>query len=317
MTGKSAHCKLIKHMINTSKRVQDAIHDKRPVVALESTIISHGLPYPQNIEIALEIEKAVEHHGATPATIAILDGEVKVGLSHQEIEKLASPTSRIQKASMIDIAPVVSAKKNAATTVSATSTIAHRAGLSLFATGGIGGVHRGDSLDVSSDLQALETIPIAVVSAGPKSILDIPKTLERLETLGVLVLGYQSSECPGFYTPTSGLKLDHVADTPVEVAQILLERWKWGQKGVLVANPPLLDQSMDLDVVNTLIEEAIHVADKQGIGGKKLTPFLLNHLNSKSGGKTVAANKALVLNNAKVAAEIASAMAKLKVSEHD
>ena len=184
--------------------------------------------------------------------------------------------------------------------------------ISVFATGGIGGVHRGESLDVSSDLQALATLPIAVVSAGPKSILDLPKTLERLETLGVLVLGYQTNECPAFYTPTSGLKLDKRVDTPMAIAETLTIRWKWGQKGVLVANPPPAETSLNHDDINRLIEKALQEATSQNISGKELTPFLLSHLNSKSNGQTVKTNKALVLNNAKVAADIALAFSNFK-----
>lgn len=281
---------------------------KTPIVALESTIVAHGLPWPDNLPIARELEDAVRAAGATPATIAIIEGQPCVGLPPDILELLARDGSKLPKAGAVDISVHLARKTSAATTVSATATLAHRVGIRVFATGGIGGVHRGDAGDVSHDLVALARTPIAVVSAGAKSILDLPRTLEMLETLGVLVLGYRTSELPAFYTRTSGLALDHRADSVADLATIIRTHWSFGGGGVLIANPIPEDAELDGDMITAAIESAIAEADARGVHGKRLTPFLLARLAEVTGGASIRANRALAINDATVAGELAVAL---------
>lgn len=288
-----------------SVRVADEVRAAAALVALESTIVAHGLPWPDNLAIARELEQAVREAGATPATIAVIDGEARVGLGEDELERVARDGARLRKAGVADLAPVMAAGASAATTVSATCHLARLAGIRVFATGGIGGVHRGDGADVSSDLPTLAATPIAVVSAGAKAVLDLPRTLEMLETLGVLVLGYGTSALPAFYARDSGLALEHRADTPEQVAGILRRRWELELGGVLVANPIPADAAIDL---GGAIEEALAAADREGVGGKALTPYLLARLAERTGGRSVAANRALAVNNAGLAGRIAVAL---------
>jgi pseudouridine-5'-phosphate glycosidase len=322
--------------LNISEEVKDAISDRKPVVALESTIISHGMPFPQNYETALEIEKTVREKGAVPATIAILNGVIKIGLNIEELDflsrnkilratkikghieiqlnkdqpELISGASQnlILKASRRDIPVIVSQKLNAATTVSATMICAALAGIKIFATGGIGGVHRNaqNSLDISADLTELARTSVAVVSAGVKSILDIGLTLEYLETLGVPVIGYRTEEFPAFYTRESGFKVNYRLDTAEEIANAVKTKWDLGLSGgVIVANPIPEEFSFDKVLIDKAIDEAIEKANKKGIKGKDVTPFLLSEIKDITEGKSLEANIQLVLNNAKLAAEIA------------
>jgi len=295
--------------IDMSDEVREALRDGAPVVALESTIIAHGLPYPDNLDIARELDATVRSKGAVPATIAVIDGVLKAGLGDRDLMRLARGGSEIAKAGAADLAVHMAKRTSAATTVSATSWIAHCAGISVFATGGIGGVHRRasfhDPFDVSSDLSTLARVPIAVVSAGAKAILDIPATLEALETLGVLVVGYQTNEMPAFYTRSCGASLEHRADSPDELSRLLRARFaQLGQTGVLVANPIPADAALDPDEVDTWLSAALADADAQHINGKVLTPFLLAQLAQRSNNRTVTANRALALNNAKLAAQL-------------
>ena len=271
-------------------------------VALESTIVAHGLPWPQNLDVARELETTVTEHGATPATIALIDGVVKVGLSAAELERLARDGASFTKAGATDLAVHVARGGCAATTVSATCAIAARAGIRVFATGGIGGVHRGDGDDVSHDLVALARTPIAVISAGAKAILDLPRTLERLETLGVLVIGYRTREFPAFYARSSGLALEHRVDDPLELARIATEHWRLGGGGILVCNP--IPASAELDLGDA-IEQALARSTARG---KAITPYLLGELARITGGRSIEANRALAVNNAAVGAELAVAL---------
>jgi pseudouridine-5'-phosphate glycosidase len=283
----------------------------QPIVALESTIIAHGLPWPDNLAIARDLEAAVRSHGAVPATIAVVDGQPAIGLASDTLERLARDGSQFAKAGATDLAVHLARKTSAATTVSATAVLAARAGIRVFATGGIGGVHRGDTGDVSHDLIALSRTPIAVVSAGAKAILDLPRTLELLETLGVLVIGYRTAEFPAFYTPTSGLVLDHRADSPDELAAIARARWSDpAAGGILVANPIPTDAAIDATAVDIAIATALAEATAASITGKPLTPFLLARLATGTGGASIRANRALALHNAAVAAQLAVALAR-------
>src|SRR5436190_2747016 len=282
--------------------VAAALRSGAPVVALESTIVAHGLPWPENLDIGRALEAAVRGAGAVPATIAVLDGEVRVGLSPSELERVAREGRALAKAGVADLAMVLAMGGSAATTVSGTATLAARAGIRVFATGGIGGVHRGDSGDVSSDLGVLAREPIAVVSAGAKAILDLPRTLEQLETLGVLVLGYGIDEFPAFYTRGSGLRLEHRVDTPRAVADLLRARWALGLGGVLVANPIAHADELDRRVIEAAIDGACDAAKRDGISGKALTPFLLAELARATAGASVRANRALAIANARLGA---------------
>jgi pseudouridylate synthase len=291
-----------------SPEVAEARVDKRPLVALESTLVAHGLPWPHNLEVALELEAAIRAKGAVPATIAVVDGRPHIGLAPELLERLAKDGAQFAKAGATDLAAFVARGRNAATTVSATSVLAARAGIRVFATGGIGGVHRGDAGDVSHDLVRLAKTPLAVVSAGAKAILDLPRTLEVMETLGVLVIGYRTDELPAFYTVRSGLRLEHFAGTPEELASILRVHWdELGGGGVLVANPIPAEASLDEHVIDDAIQAALAEAARKGITGKPLTPFLLAHLAEVTGGASIRANRALAKHNAEVGAELALA----------
>jgi pseudouridine-5'-phosphate glycosidase len=275
-------------------------------VALESTLVAHGLPWPDNLTVARELEQTVRSHGAEPATIAIVDGEIKIGLTEAELERLARDGKSFAKAGTTDLAVHLARKTCAATTVSATAVLAERDGINVFATGGIGGVHRGNDGDVSHDLVALAKTQIAVVSAGAKAILDLPRTLETLETLGVLVIGFQTRTLPAFYTRSSGLRLEHSVETIDELAAIAKAHWSLGGGGILVANP--IPASAELSGIEPAIERALAEATAAGISGKPLTPFLLAKLAEVTGGASIKANRALALNNADVGARLALAL---------
>jgi pseudouridine-5'-phosphate glycosidase len=295
--------------LHFSNEVGAAIEGGAPVLALESTIVAHGLPWPDNLDIGRALEQEARDAGAIPATIAVLDGVAQIGLSDQQLERLARDASTFVKAGAADLAVILARGGHAATTVSATATLAARAGIRVFATGGIGGVHRGDTLDVSSDLTTLARTQIAIVSAGAKSILDLPRTLEVLETLGVLVIGYGTDEFPAFYTRHSGLCLEHRCDTVEELARIAAVRWELGQSGILVANPIPQEAALPAAQIDTAIESAVAAAARRGIAGKALTPFLLSELARATDGASIRANRALALNNVRVGAELASACA--------
>ncbi|MFM9905986.1 MAG: pseudouridine-5'-phosphate glycosidase [Pyrinomonadaceae bacterium] len=291
--------------INYNSEVVDAIRDGKPIVALESTVIAHGLPFPQNLETALKLESIIRENGAIPATIAVFGGEFCVGLNDQQIEQLATRED-IRKISRRDLAIAVAKKLDCATTVATTAFIAHRAGIKVFATGGIGGVHRGFAADVSADLPELAQTPITVVCSGAKIVLDLPATREWLETHGVTVLGWQCDEMPAFYSRTSGLDVDERVETAGEVANIVAARDALGLKNaVLVTVPIRLEFEIDRTELESILADALKLADQQGIRGKEITPFLLAQMSERSGGRTLAANIALLENNAKVAASIA------------
>ena len=287
--------------------VAQALAEHKPVVALESTIISHGMPYPQNVATALQVEAEVRQHGAVPATIAIVNGRLKAGLTEAEIEILGTTGRSVSKVSRRDIPFTVASGNTGATTVASTMVIAAMAGIRVFATGGIGGVHRGDALDVSCDLTTLASEPVVVVSAGAKAILDLPRTLEYLETLGVPVVGYQTSELPAFYTRTSGLSLVHRVDSPSAAAALLAAHFAvHPQRGVLLANPIPAADALDPVIAAQAVEAALAAATAAGVSGKKLTPFLLAHIAGVTQQQSLRANRALVLHNARVAAEVAA-----------
>ena len=288
--------------------VQAALDAGQPVVALESTIISHGMPYPDNVTTALQVEDTVRQHGATPATIAIIGGRLKVGLSKDEIEHLGKTGLGIIKTSRRDLPVIMARKMDGATTVATTMIIAAMAGVKVFATGGIGGVHRGaeTTFDISADLQELAKTDVAVVCAGCKSILDIGLTLEYLETQGVPVLGYGVKTMPAFYTRNSDFEVDHQMDSPEEVAATMDAKWQSGLKGgMVIANPIPEEHSMPKDVIDKAIEQALQELDEQGIKGKESTPFLLSRVKELTGGDSLKSNIALVMNNAKLASAIA------------
>ncbi|MEQ6289336.1 pseudouridine-5'-phosphate glycosidase [Vogesella sp. GCM10023246] len=290
--------------------VAAALAAGKPVVALESTIISHGMPYPQNVETALRVEAEVRAHGAVPATIAIIDGRLKAGLSHDEIEQLGKAGREVVKVSRRDLPFIVAAKRTGATTVASTMIIAAMAGIRVFATGGIGGVHRGaeKSFDVSADLQELAQTPVAVVCAGAKSILDLGLTLEYLETHGVPVIGYRTARLPAFFTRDSDFGVDYQLDEAADIAAAMQAKWQLGlQGGMVIANPIPEQYAMPRDKIDAAIEQALREAGEQGIGGKESTPFLLARVCALTGGDSLAANIQLVLNNARLAAAIASA----------
>ena len=298
-------------MLQIEPAVREALAAGAPVVALESTIVAHGLPWPQNLEIATALEGAVRAQGATPATIAVLDGVARIGLQRVELERVAREGAALAKAGAADLAVAIALGSSAATTVSATCVLAARAGIRVFATGGIGGVHRGDSGDVSSDLGVLASLPIAVVSAGAKAILDLPRTVELLETLGVLVLGYGTHAFPAFYTRDSGVTLEHRVDDAETAARILAARWALGLGGALVANPIPADAALERAEIEAAVEDALQQAERQGVHGKALTPFLLARLAQATAGASIRANRALAVHNARVATGIAVAFARL------
>ncbi len=295
--------------INTE--VQKALDNNLPIVALESTIISHGMPYPKNKETALLVEATVRKNGAVPATIALINGKIKIGLTHNEIDALAQAGAKVVKTSRRDIPFVLANKVMGATTVAATMIAAELAGIRVFATGGIGGVHRGatDTFDISADLQELAQTKVAVVCAGIKAILDLELTLEYLETLGVVVLGYQTDELPAFYTRKSGFKVDYNMESPSAIADLLNAKWGLGlQGGVVVANPIPEKYALDYDLMTNAIDAALVEQHQLGIKGKESTPFLLAKVKELTQGKSLDSNIQLVLNNAKLASEIAVAL---------
>jgi pseudouridine-5'-phosphate glycosidase len=298
-------------MVSLSPEVENALRDKRPVVALESTIIAHGMPYPRNVETALLVEKTIYNRGAVPATCAIIGGRLRAGLTTDELELIGREGASIPKASRRDLPYLVSKGLHGATTVASTMIIARLAGIRIFATGGIGGVHRGASvtMDISADLQELAHTPVAVVSAGAKSILDLGLTLEYLETHGVPVIGFGTSDFPAFYTRKSGFGVDYRLDTPQEIALLLSTKWQLGLTGgAVIANPVPEEYQMEADIIEKTIQEAVLEAEKTGIRGKKITPYLLARIEELTGGKSLETNIRLVLNNAALAADISRAL---------
>ena len=300
--------------LNVSPEVKAAIDAGKPVVALESTIISHGMPYPQNVETALNVERIVRENGAVPATIAIIQGKITVGCTHEQIEHLGKKGLAVAKASRRDLPVLLSRGEDGATTVTTTMIGAALAGIRVFATGGVGGVHRGaeTTMDISADLEELAMTPVMVVCAGAKSILDLGLTLEYLETKGVPVIGYQTEELPAFYTRTSGFKVDYRLDTPEELAEAFHVKGEMGLAGgMLVTNPIPEKYSMDPNEINGVIARAVEEARSLGIHGKETTPFLLAKIKDITGGNSLAANIQLVYNNAALAAKTAAALSAL------
>jgi pseudouridine-5'-phosphate glycosidase len=300
-------------LLDISADVAEALTKKRPIVALESTIITHGMPYPNNLETAISLEATVRSAGAVPATIAVVEGRFKVGLDGATLEKLASLSGGVVKASRRDLSAVVARGGSAGTTVAATTYIADLAGLEIFATGGIGGVHRGaqDTFDISADLVELSRTRIAVVCAGAKSILDISKTLEYLETQGVAVCGYRCDEFPAFYARTSGVKLDHRCDGPHDLARMIRLQREIGPGGLLVANPIPDDHALDAEAIEKRIEEAVEEARVRRVAKKDVTPYLLGRIVELTEGRSLEANILLVRNNAALAAQVAIELARL------
>lgn len=298
----------MKKYLDISEEVKKALDEKKPIVVLESTIISHGMPYPKNVETALRVEEEVRKNGAVPATIAIIGGRLKAGLTKDEIEYFGKKGTLITKASRRDIPALIARKEDGATTVAATMIIASLAGIDIFATGGIGGVHRGaeKTMDISADMDELSKTEVMVVCAGAKAILDLPLTMEYLETKGVNVIGYTTDELPAFYTRKSGLKVVWRCDTPKEIADI----WKvqkdiYPGTGLLVTNPIPEEYSMDSEYINKEIDIAIEEMNKLGIKGKETTPYLLDKIQKLTGGESLEANIRLVLNNAMLASKVA------------
>ncbi len=299
--------------LDVSPEVKAAIDAGKPVVALESTIISHGMPYPQNVETALNVEKIVRENGAVPATIAIIKGKMTVGLTQEQIEYLGKKGLAVTKASRRDLPVLLSRGEDGATTVTTTMIAAALAGVRIFATGGIGGVHRGaeTTMDISADLEELAQTPVMVICAGAKSILDLGLTLEYLETKGVPVIGYRTKELPAFYTTYSGYQVDYRLDTPEEVAQAFRVKLDCGLAGgMLVTNPIPDEYAMDLDYINQNIDAAIAEANAKGIHGKETTPFLLDKIQKLTAGDSLKANIQLVYNNARLGAQVAAALAR-------
>ena len=295
--------------MDISTEVQQAIKTGLPIVALESTIISHGMPFPQNLETALTVEKIIREESAIPATIAILNGRIKIGLSQHELEQFAKQTSQI-KVSRRDLPLVISQKQSGGTTVAATMICAKLAGIAVFVTGGIGGVHREseNTMDISADLMELAQTNVAVVCAGIKSILDIPRTLEYLETQGVPVIGYKTEEFPAFYTPSSGSLVHSRLDTPEEIAHCMKIKWKLGlDGGIVIGNPVQEQDAMDASIIQQAISEALRDAAQKQIEGKNVTPFLLERINRLTMGESLKSNISLVCNNAHLGAKIAVA----------
>ena len=295
--------------IDCSEEIQNSIKENGPVVALESTIISHGMPFPQNLETALEVESIIRKEGAIPATIAVLEGRIKIGLSNLELEQFAQGTKTV-KVSSRDLPLAISQKQDGGTTVAATMICARMAGISIFVTGGIGGVHRGSekTMDISGDLMELARTNVAVVCAGIKSILDIPRTLEYLETQGVPVIGYRTDEFPAFYTTTSGYSVQSRINTAEEIARCMKVKWELGlEGGMVIANPVLREDAMDEEVIEEAITKSLKEASEKGIDGKAVTPFLLERISQLTDGESLKTNIALVCNNALVGAKISSA----------
>ncbi len=300
--------------LEVAPEVAEAVKAGKPVVALESTIISHGMPYPQNVETALKVEEIIRENGAVPATIAIIGGKLKAGCSKEEIEHLGRKGLSVTKASRRDLAVLCARGEDGATTVTTTMIIAHMAGIQIFATGGIGGVHRGaeTTMDISADLEELAHTPVMVVCAGAKSILDLGLTLEYLETHGVPVIGYGTKELPAFYTRKSGFAVDYEIDTPEELAKAFSVQHELGLGGgMLVTNPIPEEYSMDPAVINKAIDDAVAEAKAKGIHGKETTPFLLAKIKDITGGDSLDSNIQLVYNNARLAAKTAKALSQL------
>ena len=307
------NAELLKKYMDITPEVAQAVADGRPVVALESTILSHGMPYPDNVAFAYEVEKVIREQGAIPATLAIIDGRLKAGLTEDELLTMCKGEG-VLKASRRDLPIVVANKLTAATTVATTMILANLAGIRFFATGGIGGVHRGgeDSMDISADLQELAHTQVAVVCAGAKMILDIGRTLEYLETMGVPVLGMDTDDFPAFYCRRSGFGVDFNAKTPADVAAIAKVKWDMGLAGgMLIGNPVPEAYAMDFDVMSATIDRALAAADEAGVKGKHITPFLLAHIVELTGGDSLKTNMQLAYNNARAAARIAVELAKM------
>lgn len=295
-----------KHLV-IKDDVKKALENNKPVVALESTIIAHGMPYPENIKVALKVEDIVRKHGAVPATIAILDGKLRVGLNKKEIEYLGK-SKNIYKVSRRDLPYVLSKGLDGATTVAATMIISKMAGIKVFVTGGIGGVHRGasETFDISADLQELAKTNVAVVCAGAKSILDIGLTLEYLETFGVPVLGFKTAKFPAFFTRKSGYGVDFKIDSEEDLGEFIKTKWELGlDGGIVIGNPIPVEDEMDYDEINKAIKNALEEAEEKGIEGKNVTPFLLDKVKEKTGGNSLQSNIKLVYNNAKLGAKLA------------
>ncbi len=299
--------------LDLSADAANALKTRKPIVALESTLITHGMPYPENLKTARMLEETVRAAGATPATIAIIEGRFKDGLAPAELERLAELSGGVVKASRRDLAPVAARRGSAGTTVAATMFIAELAGIEIFATGGIGGVHRGaeQTFDISADLNELARTKVAVVCAGAKSILDIDKTLEYLETLGVPVIGYRCDEFPAFYARTSGVKLDHRCEGVLDLARMIRLQREIGPGGMLIANPIPEDEALDARVIDHRIVEAVAEASVRGIARKEVTPYLLGRVVELTEGRSLEANIALVKNNAALAAAVAVELARL------
>jgi pseudouridine-5'-phosphate glycosidase len=300
-------------LVDFSPEVADARASRKPIVALESTIITHGMPYPRNVETARMVEEAARAAGAVPATIAVIDGRFRVGLTAPEIERLGQLSGGVVKASRRDLAPVAARRGSAGTTVAATTYISELAGIEIFATGGIGGVHRGveETFDISADLVELSRTQVAVVCAGVKSILDIEKTLEFLETQGVAIVGYRCDEFPAFYARSSGFKLEHRCDGLRDLAQMIRLQRDIGPGGLLIANPVPEDKALEEAMVEERIAEAVAEAREQGVGKKAATPFLLQRVVELTGGRSLEANVALIKNNAILAAQAAVELARM------
>lgn len=301
----------MKNLLKISDEVSAALRENRPVVALETTIISHGMPYPQNVETALAVEEVIRSEGAIPATIGVIGGKLIVGMSPDEIEYMGREGQRVRKLSRRDLAACVSQKADGATTCASTSLIAHMAGIRVFATGGLGGVHRNGSatLDISADLDEMGRTPVMIVCAGPKAILDTALTLEYLETKGVAVVGYRTDKLPAFYSSESFFGVDYRLDTPAEIAAMMNAQTEMGlSTGILVCNPIPKEHEVPREVIEPVIEDAVREAEALGIKGKETTPFLLARIKDITSGRSLTANIALVKNNAKLAAQIAREM---------
>lgn len=305
----------MKDYLVVSEEVKQALADNKPVVALESTIISHGMPYPKNVDTALRVEEIIRENGAVPATIAIIKGKLVVGVSKEEIDYLGKKGLAVAKVSRRDIPVIVARGEDGATTVATTMIIANLAGVKVFATGGIGGVHRGaeTTMDISADLEELANTNVAVVCAGCKSILDIGLTLEYLETKGVPVVGYQTEEFPAFYTQESGFKVDYKMNSPLDIAKALRSKYALGLNGsIVIANPIPDEHAMDKDLIEEVIVKAVKDADSEGVKGKDITPYLLDKIQKVTEGQSLEANIQLVYNNAKLGALVAKEYAGLQ-----
>lgn len=300
----------INPLVDIQPEVEAALEAGKAVVALESTIISHGMPYPQNIQMAQKVESIIRSAGAVPATVALMDGKIKIGLSTQELELFAS-SSGVAKVSMRDLPGIIARKQLGATTVATTMYAAHLAGIKVFVTGGIGGVHRGfeETMDVSADLEELAQTDVVVVCAGAKAILDLPRTMEYLETKGVPVIGYKTDVLPAFFTAKSDIELVERADSPEEIARIILTKEQLQMRGgLLVVNPIPQEYSLDHEFIDQVIGDAVQAAQQQGVSGKNITPFLLSEITKRTEGKSLEANLELVYNNALVGGQIAAAL---------